>query len=300
MTTIDALRAAGFSDPADYIEKITYAIWNPPGRDPGLIDRWYAPDSVVHADWGDLRGADALTRSTEARLLSYPDFAGSIDDTIWTVGDDGAVRTSMRWCWQGTDTGGTVFGPATGRQVTHLAIAECVVEGTQITREWLGTDMSGLATQLGVDPIQAQAALLPARSPSGPDRYVGHLPFATDGAAGELVGQALEHTLAGGDPARFLSDDCSTATSGIEIGSGPDIVRDWAAALSQRGAPTLVFHDQYAQDAADGSVRVATRGELRLAGGGGDINLVCHHHVLDGRITAQWLLADRLAALASG
>ena len=104
------LRPHGFDGPVDYIERITDDIWNLPQRDPSLISKYYSPDTAIHLDAGDLVGAEVVIANTHARLRSYPDFHGDIDDTIWTGSEDEGYRTSMRWTWTGTDVGGTVFG----------------------------------------------------------------------------------------------------------------------------------------------------------------------------------------------
>ena len=102
-------------------------------------------------------GDEIVIANTHARLGTYPDFHGVIDDTIWTGSEEEGYRTSMRWTWTGTDTGGTVYGPATGRPVTFPAIAHRLVPVEVIAVEWLGANPFAQSLQLGSsleEPVQ--------------------------------------------------------------------------------------------------------------------------------------------------
>jgi hypothetical protein len=63
-----------------------------------------------------------------------------------------------------TILGPTAFGPATGRQVRVMTIADCVVEQGVITGEWLVRDNHALVVQLGFDPIEAARVVRANRS----------------------------------------------------------------------------------------------------------------------------------------
>lgn len=148
----------GFDGPVDYIARITNDIWNLPQRNPELIRKYYSPATAIHTDAGDLTGDEIVIANTLARLRSYPDFHGIIDDTIWTGSEDEGYRTSMRWTWTGTDSGGTGFGPATHRYVKFMAIANCIVQGEVIVEEWLGANPLSQARQLGYSAEDAVRA----------------------------------------------------------------------------------------------------------------------------------------------
>ncbi len=106
MSGTTGVRAHGFTDVIDYIERITYAIWNEPERDPTLIQRYYADDAVIHLDAGDVNGTHAVIADTRRRQARFPDFDGRIDETVWAGDEDHGYRTSMRWTWRATDLGG--------------------------------------------------------------------------------------------------------------------------------------------------------------------------------------------------
>jgi hypothetical protein len=123
------VRPFGFVDVVDYIERITYDIWNGAERDPGLCHRYYGPDTPIFMDGGDLVGAERVVANTEAAWSRSPDFPGSSTTPIWTGDEATGYRTSMRWTWSATNSGPSIFGPATGRPVRFAAIANCVVRG---------------------------------------------------------------------------------------------------------------------------------------------------------------------------
>jgi len=294
------LTTYGFAGPADYIERITYDIWNLPGRDLSLVRRYYSPDTAIHLDAGDLVGDRAVVSNTAARLRSYPDFHGVIDDTIWTGSDDQGYRTSMRWTWTGTDTGGTAFGPATGRAVRFMAIANCVVHGQVIVEEWLGTNPLSQARQLGHHTDTA------VRSTTYPaDHRVAIPTFAfRPTAAGDLVQRAFTSALAGQSATKLYAEGCRSAFAPDLHVTGMAGIEAWAAGLrAALGQVAVHVDDQYAlPDARAEMQRVATQWRLLGDGPQGpvELSLISHHHMVDDEVTAQWLTYDELALAHHG
>lgn len=294
------LRPYGFRDPVDYIERITYAIWNLPDPDPTLIRRYYAPDTAIHLDSGDLVGDERVLANTEARLRSYPDFHGSIDDTIWTGSEATGYRTSMRWTWTGTDTGGTPFGPPTGKRVTFSAIANCVIRGEVIVEEWLGANPLSLARQLGLD---SESAVRATSYPSSANITVPSFEF-TPTAAGDVVYRAFSSGLHGRLSTGLFSSDCVSHFAPDRHGDDLVAIEAWAAQLLEVLGPIAVrVDDQYVLPAEHNlPERVATQWTLSGTGprGAVELSLISHHHLVDGRVSAQWLAYDELALAHHG
>lgn len=290
----------GFDGPEDYIEKITYDIWNLPQRNPELIRKYYSPQTAIHLDGGDLVGDEIVIANTLARLRSYPDFHGVIDDTIWTGSEDEGYRTSMRWTWTGTDTGGTGFGPATRRPVTFMAIANCVVEGEVITEEWLGANPLSQARQLGFSTEQAiKATAYPAKA------KVTRPGFSFRATAeGDLVIDAFTKLLGARHDTALFSQECRSSFAPDRERTGTAPAAEWARGF--RGALGLTavdVDDQYSRPAEGGKpLRVATQWRLRGTGPKGPVEflLVSHHHLAKGQVTAQWLAYDELALAHQG
>ncbi|MBE4718669.1 ester cyclase [Pseudarthrobacter sp. AB1] len=299
-TTPPGLRAYGFDGPVDYIERITYDIWNLPHRDLELIRKYYAPSTAIHLDAGDLVGDEIVIANTHARLRTYPDFHGVIDDTIWTGSEEEGYRTSMRWTWTGTDTGGTVYGPATGRPVTFTAIANCIVHGEVIVEEWLGANPLAQARQLGYSHEDAVQA---TEYPSATRVARPSFDF-TRTAEGDLVRKAFTNALEGRFESGLYAADCATAFAPDVQRDGAGAVVEWATGLrAVLGLLTVTVDDQYSLPASDKlPVRVAT--QWRIAGTGPkgpvEFSLISHHHLVEGRVTAQWLAYDELALAHQG
>ncbi|MET3206441.1 MULTISPECIES: ester cyclase [unclassified Arthrobacter] len=299
-TTPPGLRAYGFDGPVDYIERITYDIWNLPHRDLELIRKYYAPSTAIHLDAGDLVGDEIVIANTHARLGTYPDFHGVIDDTIWTGSEEEGYRTSMRWTWTGTDTGGTVYGPATGRPVTFTAIANCIVHGEVIVEEWLGANPFAQARQLGYSLEEAVQA---TRYPASPRVARPSFEF-TRSTEGDLVQQAFTSALEGRLESGLYAADCLTDFAPDLQQIGAAAVVEWADGLRAALGPLVVeVDDQYSLPASDTlPLRVAT--QWRIAGTGArgpvEFSLISHHHLVEGRVTAQWLAYDELALAHQG
>lgn len=135
-------------DIVDYILGITFEIWEQGGVE--LIDRYYAADAIVYGLDGIVHGAQQMIDGTRAMLRAFPDRLLLGDDVI-CAGDGHRGYSSHRVLSPMTNSGDSAFGPATGRRVRIMNMADCVVENGIITREWLARDNLALVTQLGFD-----------------------------------------------------------------------------------------------------------------------------------------------------
>lgn len=297
--TPPGLRPYGFAGPVDYIERITYDIWNQPVREPSLIERYYAADGIIHLDAGDLSGIEPVIANTRARLVTYPDFHGLIDDTIWTGSESTGYRTSMRWTWTGTDTGGTVYGPPTHRRTRFVAIANCIVRGEVVVEEWLGANPLSQARQLG---YTTDDALTATRYP----RPVPYSPPAIEvvaSAAGDLVTEAMTGLLNEADPSLFDGNCFSLLRGDDRPAQDRTALEAWSADLNRACGPlTLLVEDQYAMPVLPGQpARVATQWRLSTqADPQFSWTMISHHHLAGRTITAQWLTYDELALAHHG
>lgn len=297
-STPQGLHAYGFEGPEDYIERITYQIWNLPERDVESICDYYGPGTRIHTGSGDIAGEQTVIANTFARLATYPDFHGTIDDTIWTGSEAEGYRTSMRWVWTGTNTGDSPFGPATGRAVRFLAIANCVVRGQVIEEEWLGANPLSQARQLGFSTQEALAATPAVTHPPTP-RFGN---TATPSRAGVAVTASLIRLLLEGSTVGF-APECTTWLSADAVVDRLTDVLPWAAQLREHISNlTFEVDDQYEQATADGTTKVATQAFLCGDGPDGPVELllIAHHHLRADQIVQQWLTYDELALARYG
>lgn len=145
-----------FTDPVDYIVKITHRIWE--SRGVGLIrERYYSPQTLMRAPLGTSATADAVVTGTLETLAEFPDRQLLADDVV--IGDKPqGFYSSHRVRSTATHTGDGRFGKATGRPLTMLTIADCLCRENQVVEEWLVRDQAGIARQLGADPAAIGAA----------------------------------------------------------------------------------------------------------------------------------------------
>jgi predicted ester cyclase len=153
----------------DYILGITFEIWEQ--RRLELIHQYYGENTVVFGLDGITRGAATMVEGTRAMLDAFPDRLLLADDVIWSGTREGGFYSSHRIISPMTNSGPTQFGPATGKKVRILTIADCVVEDGVITQEWLLRDNHALVSQLGHDSLQA-ARIVAERRDAKSDEWI--------------------------------------------------------------------------------------------------------------------------------
>lgn len=140
-----------WQDPADYIIRHTYDIWDDKGM--GKIYKHYKHNALVHTSDGDTYGRDQVIANSITKLAGFPDIKDYIDDVIWAPDGDGGFHTSMRWTWIARNTGHTVYGPPTGKKVVVWGVANCYVKNDRVVEEWVVYNEISLIRQLGYDPM---------------------------------------------------------------------------------------------------------------------------------------------------
>jgi len=91
------------------------------------------------------RGPSARAEPIRRYHHAFPDLHLDVEELI-VAGDAAVLRLSFR----GTDTGGYLGRPPTGRAVEEWVVAIMHFEGDKVVREWIGADKLGLFIQLGV------------------------------------------------------------------------------------------------------------------------------------------------------
>jgi len=90
-------------------------------------------------------GPAARTEPIRRYHAAFPDLRLDIEELI-VAGDEAVLRCTFR----GTDTGGYVHRPPTGRAVEEWVVSIMHFEDDKVVREWIGADKLGLFIQLGV------------------------------------------------------------------------------------------------------------------------------------------------------
>ena len=309
----------------DYILGITYEIWEE--RKIELINQYYGTDTVVFALDGITRGAAAMIDGTQAMLESFPDRLLLADDVIWSGNHEDGFYSSHRIISPMTNQGPTIFGPATGKQVRILTIADCVVENGVITREWLLRDNHALVVQLGHDPFDAAKIVASRRNEesctwmaSEIERLKGSgIPEQGDGtalpstSAGEFALQMITNNLAGCDDRLASSGYAPYAVlhrSPIELYSGRDAIGAHYAQLRHAICVAGITIDHVSAQPADSQgIHIAVRWTAAGTHNGDYLGLPAsdrsvyllgstHWRVENNRVAREWTILDGLGVLS--
>jgi predicted ester cyclase len=308
----------------DYILGITHEIWE--SRQVDRIHDYYSADCVIYTLGGIIRGADTVVRNTYETLATFPDRLLLGDAVIGSRESPGRFYSSHRITSPMTHLGPGSFGPPTGRRVSVVTIADCVVEDGVITTEWLVRDNHGLARQLGLDPreLAQRAAAQPPAPPfaqwlAGESERVQSSPVPpgpplaawSDADAGAFAAAVLRNAWSIGDPQAHARHYHPYAVlhDSQPVASGRAAIERHGAGLRQAfdDVALSVDHVCVQPDDVDGrqvAVRwglvARQRGDAWGVGATGRrvyILGVTHWKIVAGRIAAEWTLFDRTAVL---
>ena len=148
----------------DYIVRITYRIWE--DREVEYILATYSDTSRVFDDYGLQRGSSKIVDDTHHTTGAFSNIRLVADEIVWAGNDEVGYHTSHRTLIRGTNDGDSKYGPATGRDVDLLVIANCVALENEIFLEHVLYNNSSLVLQLGLD-LDAMAAAMARNPPAG-------------------------------------------------------------------------------------------------------------------------------------
>jgi len=133
----------------DYIVRITYKIWE--DLDVEYIADTYSDQSEVYDDYGLQRGCKKIIADTHHTTGAFSNIRLIADEVIWAGDDEIGYHTSHRTIIRGTNDGESRYGPATGKDVDILVIANCVALDNEIFLEHVLYNNSCMLQQLGHD-----------------------------------------------------------------------------------------------------------------------------------------------------
>ena len=308
----------------DYILGITFEIW-----EEGQVDKilqYYSKDCPVYGLDGITRGAAQMVEQTHATLKAFPDRLLIGDDVIW-AGTVSNGFSSHRVLSPMTNLGDTAFGPATGRTVRVMNMADCEITNGQISREWLVRDNLALVRQLGFDPVESARSLAAgfdneltawlrqeytrvAGSPSAPEISTGPGSSADDA---EMASRVLTNCWLEGNRRQLESVYAPYSVmqrAPLRVYSGRDEILAhyvaWRRVLPD--AQISIDHvcsQPFGEDGRHIAVRWGIAGTQQdefsgCAASGQRLFIlgVTHWRVLAGRIISEWTVFDELALMA--
>ncbi len=133
-------------------EKFFNSVWSK--GDFSVLDTLISPDAVDHSTVGGKPKTEKGSASFRAIVTMFrsamPDIHLTINDEIYT-----GNMVVHRWTLVGTDTGGVMGMPPSGKQLTFSGITTVRMANGKIVERWANVDELGLLQQLGVAPIPA-------------------------------------------------------------------------------------------------------------------------------------------------
>ena len=137
-------------DPSTFIRETTDQIWN--RKNVGELYSRAVANVAVHGPSGrEQYGREELMTGVIAWLAAFPDTQVDIEDVIWGGDDEGGYSISVRRTLTGRNLNTSVFGPATGAEVSVRSLAHYAVFDGMIREVWHEFDEVGLIRQLGFD-----------------------------------------------------------------------------------------------------------------------------------------------------
>jgi hypothetical protein len=125
------------------------------------IDKYFAEHWQSVRGFGTvINGRAGLREFMRDWLKGFPDVFIMVSDLFCEGNDDVGYKTTMPYVLTATNTGPSMYGPATGRSVKYHGIANCYIKQIggqwQYTGEWDVPDMWSFLVQLNVS-IDSQA-----------------------------------------------------------------------------------------------------------------------------------------------
>jgi predicted ester cyclase len=308
----------------DYILGITFDIWERRQVD-DILD-YYHEDVVVYGLDKIFHGASTMVTQTHATLKAFPDRLLFGDDVICS-GNTTRGYSSHRVVSPMTNMGETTYGPATGRRVHAMNIADCEVIDGLITREWLVRDNLALLSQLGFDANSAAKNAAErldsataqwiqdefervSNSPAEPGNdCTENEPWSAEAFAR----QVLKNCWISGDRAQMeqnYAPYCVLHRAPVRISSGREAIMehyaDWRKTLPDASLSVdHVCSQPFGPSGMNIAVRWGVAGlqEGTFAGIGASgqpvyILGVTHWRLIGGRIVSEWTVFDEIAIAA--
>ena len=307
------------SDLVDFILGITFEIWEQGQVE--LIHDYYAESVEVFSLEGMTNSATRMVDNTYKTLETYPDRLLLADDVI-TKGSTRHGFSSHRLVSPMTNQGESIFGPATGRQIIAMNIADCEINDGLITREWLVRDNLTVTRQLGFDPLICAGVIAEQFDEKQTSWLASEFARTVNYQAPASTNISNLHSFArdtlsncwidGNEKAleAIYAPYCVMHRAPFQKYSGRDALlkhyADWRLAFPKA---SLSIDHVCSQPFDEHNQRIAVRWSVAANHEGDFANQpatgkpvyilgVTHWQMVDGRIAAEWTVFDELAMLA--
>lgn len=301
-----------------FIYGITREIWEDRGIG-GKIKTYYADDCLVRAATGVTSDNLGVTAQTLQTLHQFPDRQLVGEDVIWRAYEDGTFLSSHRLISVMRHQGTGIYGEASNRVVRSRIIADCWVVNRQVKEEWLVRDQAAFARCLGMEPRRlAEEMVAFDRRTSGtvayltPERdiagvYKDRIEEGADVDAYRKGWQAIWHAKETAAIRDLYFDGAAVAIPGGDVLNGHgDIDRFCIGYLASFPDAALSIESVTVNHDPGQPIRIAMRWSLRATHKGyghfGEpsgapvyVMGMNHAHLVDGRVTAEWIVTDEVS-----
>ena len=140
----------------EIVRRVLEEFWH--NGDERILDELFAPDYINHElSNPEVKGLDAYKKWARGVRAMWsagiPDWRVTIEDL--TAEDD---RVAKRWVLRGTNTGGLLGTPPTGKPVEMRAMTLYRITNGKVREIHWNFDLYGLLQQVGAIPAHAAAA----------------------------------------------------------------------------------------------------------------------------------------------
>jgi predicted ester cyclase len=307
-----------FVDIVDYIVRITEEIWT--DRAIGRIYDTYDASCTIYSPYGVTRSVEEVVANTIETMTAFPEDEALHLNVAWSGdGRQGFYTSHLGWL-RTTNSGASIWGPATGREVSYCFVADCISRDNRIHTEWLVHDAGALVRALGlsIDEAAERVAALPRAesfllvpaSPNARPRPAEHRRTTPEGwMRGFLddiwTARRLDRI------ATFYAADAVTHWAGGRTAVGPGDLAGLIVA-TMTALPDAVMDVEHIcwSEERDGivvAVRWKLSGSTRRGGILGDalpegrfiaVPGISHFRFKDGMIAEEWTVFDEVAAVA--
>jgi hypothetical protein len=309
-----------YVDIVDYIIRITHEIWV--DRGVGRIYDTYDANCVVYSALGTVRSVEDVVAATLQSIAASGDGESHHLNVAWSGDDEEGFYTSHLGFAYATNSGPTVFGPATGKRTGRFFVADCITKDNRIHTEWLMRDNGAAVRQMGYDPHEVAQRLAETPSPESPAVSV---PTRLNGQAIREPYDGPTDTLRGWAEKHFDHWNMRRFDLLAEH-YDPNVIAHWYSGKTASGArntislilgllasmPTStirVEHVSWAEE-TDGvivAVRWTLEGWTRTGGLLGDVPVgkplaimgATHFRFVDGLIAEEWTIFDEIGTLVN-
>ncbi len=311
-------RLGSYATVHDFIYGITREIWEDRGIG-GKIGTYYADRCLVRAATGVTTDNAGVTAQTLQTLHQFPDRQLVGEDVIWDDCGDGSFLSSHRLISVMRHQGDGSYGKASNRMVRTRIIADCWVKDEIVTEEWLVRDQAAFARCLGLEPAElARSMVAHELARSGrveyftPERDIAgvYKPPMEDAAESRRYRDGWQRIWGVKETAAirdlYFHGAAVAVPGGYEINGHLDIDRFCLGYLAAFPVGVLMVESIFANREPGRPVRLTMRWGLRGTHAGfGHFGAptgapvyvmgMNHAHMVDGRITAEWIITDEVS-----